>query len=619
MHYRELDGAMGRAVAERSILRTNRLNIWESWGDVATRVAFGNVSLMGTVDAEEFDGLRRHIANGTILMSGRSLQHGDGAQALRPQEVFTNCSVSVTSSMLYYLLLNGSGVGRLYDDALMLADWDTCPDFVCVLSRDHADYREGIPTPEQYQDCTHVFQVPDSREGWAQAVELLETAAAGIWKLEGKGPLVLDFSLVRPNGSPIGGMQGRPASGPVPFMEALNNIKKVMGQGWKPWKQAMFVDHYLSECVLVGGARRAARIAMKSWFEKDILEFITIKRDNPGSLWSSNNSIMADAEFWSAADTPGTDANLVFATAVTAAFFDGTGEPGFVNYDKLPANNEGMEILEEDNAFASKRHSLSPDGAKLLKQILTIAKDYKVSRIVNPCSEVQLAVWGGFCVIGDLAPVNADSLEDAKDAVRVLTRALIRLNTMDSIYNGEVRRTNRIGVSLTGIHEAAYKWFGFGFRDLLDESISQDWWDFVEDTSDAACEEAESYANKLGVTVPHSVLTIKPAGCASLDTTIFTSDGVKTMRELFSENGVDLNTPPADGTWLEPITQVYVKDKDNNFKPVTKLYVNGVKPVFEISFEDGHSAKLTGNHKLLTPRGWIRVDALCEGDEVLSF
>lgn len=519
MYFQPLNKGIGRAVAERTVLRRNAAKQWETWGDVATRVAFGNASLRGTVDADEFDALRRHIANGTILMSGRSLQHGDGTQITRPQEVFTNCSTAVLSSLSYYLLLQGSGVGRLYDDAVILTNWDLVPDFICVLDRNHPDWIDGTPTPEQVASEAgygqrFTFIVPDSREGWAQAVEVLEDAAAGFCK--GVSQIVLDFSEVRPKGSPIGGMQNRPASGPVPFMEALNSIKaSVMGRGMEPWEQEVWVDHFLAECVLVGGARRAARIAMKVWTDPGVIKFMSLKHANPGSLWSANYSVLVDAEFWRQTAEPGSWGHQVFLAAVEAAYYHGTGEPGFINYDKLPVDNSDMDALSSPDAFASNRFRLGPTSATVMARILEIAKTYKVQRVVNPCGEVQLAMWGAFCVIGDLAPYNAESLDDAMDAARVLTRALMRLNTMDSIYNGEVERTQRIGVSLTGIHEAAFKWFGYGFRDMLDVEKSRDWWMFIKNMSDAACDEAHAYALVLGVNAPHSVLTIKPAGTTS--------------------------------------------------------------------------------------------------------
>src|ERR1019366_3274603 len=100
---------------------------WEDWGDVAKRVAFGN-SLLASTDAHpapsEYTTLRRHIANGNTLMSGRHLQHGDETQPTRNLEVFSNCATAAASFIEFYLLLNGSGVGRCYDDDLMLVNYD---------------------------------------------------------------------------------------------------------------------------------------------------------------------------------------------------------------------------------------------------------------------------------------------------------------------------------------------------------------------------------------------------------------------------------------------------------------------------------------------------------------
>jgi len=113
------------------------------------------------------------------------------------------------------------------------------------------------------------YEVPDTREGWAQAVEELETLT---YSKENKDiTLVIDFSKVRPSGTPINGMQGRPASGPAPLMRAFENISSIKGSHMDTWESTMWVDHYLAECVLVGGARRSARIATKKWDDKNVI------------------------------------------------------------------------------------------------------------------------------------------------------------------------------------------------------------------------------------------------------------------------------------------------------------------------------------------------------------
>ena len=232
---------------------------WESWGELAGRVAYGNASLVNlqpdndnlvATEAEERDALGNMIAKGTCIMSGRHLQHGDQYQINRPMEVFTNCSTSATSFTLFYLLLNGSGVGRCYDDDRMLTNWDNMPTLRVVLDETHADFDYTRHT--SVRDAKHMygqgekvhwFKVPDSREGWAEAVELLEIMT--YQKVYRDELLVLDFSGVRCKDSPIMGMQGRPSSGPVPLMSALEMIGQIKGAGMKPWRQALYVDHYL--------------------------------------------------------------------------------------------------------------------------------------------------------------------------------------------------------------------------------------------------------------------------------------------------------------------------------------------------------------------------------------
>jgi hypothetical protein len=86
---------------------------------------------------------------------------------------------------------------------------------------------------------------------------------------------------------------------------------------------------------------------------------------------------------------------------------------------------------------------------------------------------------------------------------------------MDALYNDEVRRTNRIGVGPTGVHEFAMKFFGFGFYDMLDESKSIDFWKALGSIAQAVKNEAVIYSKKLGVNTPHTDTTVKPAGTTS--------------------------------------------------------------------------------------------------------
>jgi hypothetical protein len=584
---RELNKGMGQAVAERTVLRRKDNGEFENWGDVAHRVALGNSLLNKSDQTAEYSLLRKHIAKASILLSGRHLQHGDETQPSRNIEVFSNCSTAAASFLLFYLLLNGSGVGRSYDDDLMLVNWDNAPSLRVVLDSTHADF--DWSAHESVRDALHKygadskqvmwFQVQDSREGWATALEIWENAA--FEKIHKDKTLILDFSKVRPKGSPIGGMQDRPASGPVALMNAFSKAASLKGSGLPEWKQSMYLDHYFAECVLVGGARRAARMSTKMWSDPGILDFIRIKRPiefaglsmdelivrrknfkDFSFLWSSNNSVMVDAEFWNLLDLKRNEeeykgdkaklARKVFKEITSCSYADGTGEPGIINVDKLVRKDEGLGDLTKTGYVGSKKYQIRDETEIFLSRLAKRVSKKKYNQIVNPCGEVTLSVLGGYCVIADVVPFHADTLEEAEEAFRVATRALIRTNTMDSLYHRETARTNRIGVGMTGVHEFAWKFFRVGFKDLVnpdfefmrkyhDANKKPEGYDETDEPPDqyqysvelpsraraavfwktlsrfnaAVIDEAKKYSKELGVNVPHTMITIKPAGTTS--------------------------------------------------------------------------------------------------------
>lgn len=551
MKARQFHPGMGQAVAERTILRKNKEGKFETWADVAHRVALGNTLLCKETENkdEEFRNMHDHLAKVTLLMSGRHLQHGDETQPERTMEVFSNCSSSSSSFMLFYLLMSGSGVGRCYDDDLMLVNYDNAPNLLCVLDESHPDFNYNHhhslrEAKHRFGNNENViwFEVPDSREGWAKAVEVYETLA---YEAVHKNKLlILDFSKVRAKGSPIGGMQGRPASGPVPLMYAFEKAASIKGAGLDGWFQAMHVDHCFAECVLVGGARRAARMSVKFWKDSNVIDFINVKRpieysgktmkeiveirktQKPFSfLWSSNNSILVDTDFWFYLGLEPSHelyhvddaihARAVFQAAAEAAYADGTGEPGFINVDKLVENREGFDEILKGDYVGSSKYQTDDITSAYMKHMAAVTGLKKFYTIVNPCSEISFILLGAFCVIADLVPFFGDTFDEIEDAFRAATRSLIRVNTMDSVYKAEVQRTNRIGVAITGIHEFAWKFFGYNFHDLIDEEKSKDFWLIMSRFARAVEEEAKEYSKIHNLPVPHTLRTIKPSGTVS--------------------------------------------------------------------------------------------------------
>jgi hypothetical protein len=540
---------MGQAVADRTINRKKNDGTIETWEDVAARVALGNSLLDPRIkwdrsnlsfQLREQSRLEHHLRQASTLMSGRHLQHGDETQPTRNMEVFTNCSTSASTFLMFYLLLNGSGVGRCYDDNMIVSDLNQMPIVICTIDGHHRDVQLGLI--QSYMDqrnakhlyCDRnvtVFEVPDSREGWAKAIEIVERMA---FEKRRDDVLILDFSKVRPKDEPIMGMQGRPASGPGPLMSAIANIARLRDANMEPWRAAMYADHYAAECVLVGGARRAARMATKSWRDPSVFDFIEVKRG--GFLWSSNNSVTIDEEFREAVRKAHAATNAgklltnyaiqrltplekhawrVMLAIAEAAYYDGTGEPGLINVDRLNQNDEGLEVYQDGLFAESAKFKLDPETLPLMKALASAAMQARYKVITNPCGEIVLLSLGGYCVIADVVPFHAQNDDDAEDAFRTTTRALIRTNLMDSLYSREVKRTNRIGVGMTGFHEWAYDRFKFTWHDLIDEQKSQALWQTVSRFKRAVVDEAEKYAKELGVVVPHTNTTFKPAGTTS--------------------------------------------------------------------------------------------------------
>nr|WP_321983190.1 recombinase [uncultured Lichenicoccus sp.] len=588
---RALDRGMGEAVGRRTVFRSEDA---DSFGRVADRVAAGNVALVDHVTGTEQAQLRNAIATGALLTSGRHLQHGDAEQPTRNMEVFTNCATAITSFAKFYLLLNGSGVGRAYDDELCAVDWARAPTLLLHLSPDHPDFPRGRAGLHRFgvemqllpwgmgleafdaasealvqgalDACllTDLAQAPagavrhliaDSREGWAKAVEILEAMA---FRGEADRTLLLDLSVIRSKGSPIAGMQGRPASGPISLLRGLMNIRRHVieparaalsnaGDGrqelqpdrvLQPWEQALLVDHYLSVEVQVGGARRAARMATKSWRDAGVLRFVRSKSD--GGLWTANHSVMVDRIFWSllepTAQGPLADhARAVFAEVTRCAYVN--GEPGFINGDLLEDHRTGTAwdkpVHADGRDFSSIRYQADA-AADLLAELSTRASRSRFPVTTNPCGEITLHVTGGYCVIADFAPLLACPVglgdfapgeptaeiaalwdERVSDSVRLGVRFLLRANRMDALYAEEVARTNRIGIGPTGLHEWAWVRYGLSFRDLLDEERSAPFWRMLAMLSSIAKAEANAYAAELGTARPVTVTTVKPAGTTS--------------------------------------------------------------------------------------------------------
>jgi len=234
----------------------------------------------------------------------------------------------------------------------------------------------GKMTVREPKISNEAFLIPDTREGWVEALRKVLNAFSG----EGELPASFDSSLIRPYGEPINGFGGT-ASGPGPLLEMLADVEKVLRKriGEKITSTDIVdIFNLIGRCVVAGNVRRTAEIMFG---EQDDEEFLNLK--NPEMFktellhhrWASNNSIFAKV---------GMDYSKV--AELTAK----NGEPGY-------------EWL--DNARAFSRMGKEPDN-----------KDYRAGG-GNPCLEQTLEPYELCCVTGDTRIQTRSGLPKIKDVV----------------------------------------------------------------------------------------------------------------------------------------------------------------------------------------------------------
>lgn len=234
--------------------------------------------------------------------------------------------------------------------------------------------------------------------------------------------------------------------------------------------------------------------------------------------------------------------------------------------------------------------------------------------IVHNCSEIVLRSRQ-FCNLSEVVIRPGDTQKEIQRKVRIAVILGTMQATLTSFrYLGPMWKKNTeeealLGVSMTGIMDNELTSGRQGKRELIA---------LLNELRESAVKVNKEWAGKLGINPAAAITCVKPSGCATLDTKIKTDQGVLSFAEIFQMNGVNPIGLHSD-MWIEPKCPLKVYDKNNELMLVTKLYVNGMADVYELEDENGHVFRFTGNHELLTTKGWKRVDELTSEDEIVSF
>lgn len=468
-------------IGEEVFIRTYQRD-GASWGETVRRVVYGNKSLLphyeeypgGNTDEEYLEA----IESFKMLPGGRHLW----ASGVPGRQFLFNChragwSEDITEHFCFVFdeLMKGGGVGANYSNCYIeqLPTIKPSAEVSFLCSKAHPDWSEVDPDPYSLSP-TPLHHVPDTREGWVDALRaLLQHHAKGH-----STRLAVDVSHVRPSGEPIRGFGGT-ASGPGPLVEALRTIDDILRTAvgrQLTSLEAMEIDHALASCVIAGNVRRSARMSMKHWKDPDIFQFINCKADT-GSHWSTNISVEVDDEFWKQ--------ESVHARNALSAIVDGmlrNGEPGFFNSSRA-------KIGEIEDV-----------------------------RCTNPCGEIALQEWEN-CNLGNLNLAFLTDKEELHRHARMMTRFLIRATFSDSVTDPKqqlvLKQNRRIGVGLMGFQEWLILRHNLKFSDLKYPHRAKEVRQELTELYQVIREEADRYSRFLGIPAPIKVTCVAPTGTVS--------------------------------------------------------------------------------------------------------
>lgn len=295
------------------------------------------------------------------------------------------------------------------------------------------------------------YEIPDSREGWVEALKLLLNAF-----FKGEALPEFKYHLIRAKGELIKGFGGT-ASGPAPLRKMNEQIKSILTKqiGNKiTITNIVDIMNIIGVCVVAGNVRRTAQIVFG---EPDSEEYLKLKDYSwtgdtyEGSQihraeygWASNNSVSCKL-----------GQNYAKLAAQTAK----NGEPGYFWLDN------------------AQDYSRMNNG-----------KDYKDHRATggNPCLEQTLESYEMCCLV-ETFPTKHETLDDY---LRTLKFAYLYAKTVTLTQthwpetNRIMLRNRRIGTSVSGIAQFIGErgldklkiWLNSGF-DALEhyDQVYSDW------------------------------------------------------------------------------------------------------------------------------------------------
>ena len=310
----------------------------------------------------------------------------------------------------------------------------------------------------------------DSKLGWATALDEYVRLL-----YSGKVPKV-DMSKVRAAGSPLKTFGGR-ASGPEPFVKALNNITNVFKSAAGRKLNSIELHDvmcYIGECVVVGGVRRTAMINLSNHSDERM-------RHAKMGNWYVENPQRSLAN-------------------------------NSICYTEKP--DVGAFMREWNAIYESRSGERGIFNRQACKDMAPSRRDIEHEFGTNPCSEIVLRS-AQFCNLTEVVVRHDDNFETLRAKVGAATilgtlqSALTDFRFLRKLWKNNCDEERLLGVSLTGIWDSEF------FKERKGVESDKQSTDDIGELKNHAIAVNKEWAERLGINPSTAITCVKPSGTVS--------------------------------------------------------------------------------------------------------
>jgi ribonucleoside-diphosphate reductase alpha chain len=383
----------------------------ETWIETVERyMAFMKKNIGPSLTDTEYEELEEGILKQEAMPSMRLLQFA-GTAADKTHVCAYNCAYIAPKSFqdlaeIMYVSMCGTGAG-----------WSV--ESQNVQKFPQIEFQTGKYIPQYF--------VPDSKEGWADALALgMKTWAEG-------SDISFDVSGLRPAGSRLKTMGGK-SSGPEPLERLLTFTRgKMLNRQGRRLRNIDVHDIIcmIGDCVVAGGVRRSAMISLSD------LDDVEIRDAKKGTFYVTdphrmlaNNSVAYNYK----------PTNAEFLEEWIALMKSGSGERGIFNRGSLATTlpKRRIEFLKQHKGY------FDPTGTTIIGNIGT-----------NPCGEIILQSKQ-FCNLSEVVARKEDTLDSLLKKIKLATilgtyqASLTSFPYLSKEWKKHCEEEALLGVSITG-------------------------------------------------------------------------------------------------------------------------------------------------------------------------